>query len=425
MKVRDTVKNYESERRMYANYVFRSVKKVCKEVGARGAGSPEELKAQEWMQDDLKTTCDEVRIEPFTVHPRAFMSWIQILVVCSSLAGVLAFVSQFFADFAKPMLIAAAVLIVVGFAFALVEFLFYKEIIDPFTKKATSHNLIAVRKPSGEVKRRIIFAGHADSAMEWRFTYWGGRKMVAAVTVISLLGALLVLAFSIVNLIFAFTGNFEGNTVVKILSIVSVCFVPLFIFCILFYDPKKFVEGANDNLTGCFISMAMPRYLSDHDIRLENTEVWAVCTGSEESGLRGSKAFASAYAKQFADEKDVETVFVAVDTVRDFEHMCIYGKDMTGLVKHSGEACALVTAGAKLAGYDIANNSVWLGATDAAAATQAGIKATAFAAMDPAPAKYYHTRLDTHENMDLKAIEAGVDICLNTMFLFDESGLNV
>ena len=53
------------------------------------------------------------------------------------------------------------------------------------------------------------------------------------------------------------------------------------------------------------------------------------------------------------------------------------------------------------------------------------MKAAAFAAMDPAPARYYHTRLDTHENLDLKAIEAGVDICLETMFLYDEKGLNV
>ena len=52
------------------------------------------------------------------------------------------------------------------------------------------------------------------------------------------------------------------------------------------------------------------------------------------------------------------------------------------------------------------------------------MKAAAFAAMDPAPARYYHTRLDTHENLDLKTIEAGVDICLETMFLYDEKGLN-
>ena len=45
--------------------------------------------------------------------------------------------------------------------------------------------------------------------------------------------------------------------------------------------------------------------------------------------------------------------------------------------------------------------------------------------MDPAPARYYHTRLDTADNMDLKTIEAGVGICLETAFLYDEKGLDL
>lgn len=425
MKVNETVKNYESERRMYANYVLRNIKKVCKEVGPRDAGSPEELKAQEWMAEDLKTSCDEVKIEPFDVHPRAFMGWIDIMVFCATVAAALFFGAHFLPDFAKPMLIAGVVLIAVSLVSVVAEFLFYKKFLDAFTKKKTSHNLIGIRKASGEVKRRIIFAGHADSAMEWRFTYWGGPKLVVPSIVMGLLGVLYVGVSSVIALVFALTDKFEGNNVIWILSIVAVCFIPVFLFFTLFYNPKRIVEGANDDLTGCLISMAMTRYLSDHDIRFENTEVWSVCTGSEEAGLRGSKALAKAYAKQFKDEKDVETVFVAVDTVRDFDFMAIYNKDMTGLVKNDDQASNLVKEGGKLAGYELPYKTVSLGATDAAAMTQAGIKSASFAAMDPAPARYYHTRLDTHENLDLKAIEAGVDICLNTMFLFDEKGLNV
>ncbi len=425
MKVNETVKNYESERRMYANYVLRNVRKVCKEVGPRDAGSVEELKAQEWMAQDLKTSCDEVKIEPFDVRPRAFMGWIQVMVFCSVAAALLLFGANFLSAFAIPMLVAALVLVVFSFVCVGAEFFLYKEFLDAFTKKKTSHNLIGIRKPSGEVKRRIIFAGHADSAMEWRFTYWGGPKLVVSSIIISVIAVLFVAVSSAVALVLAISGNFENNAVIRIVSIAAVCLIPLFLAYLLFYNPKKIVEGANDNLTGCLISMAMPRYLSDHDIRFENTEVWSVCTGSEEAGLRGSKALAKAYAKQFENEKDIETVFVAVDTVRDFDFMAIYNKDMTGLVSNDSSACNLVKEGGKLAGYDLPFKAVSLGATDAAAMSQAGIKAASFAAMDPAPARYYHTRLDTNENLDLKAIEAGVDICLNTMFLFDEKGLDV
>lgn len=47
--------------------------------------------------------------------------------------------------------------------------------------------------------------------------------------------------------------------------------------------------GANDNLTGCFISMAVVKYMQHHDIRFENTEVWVVLTGSEEAGTSRRK----------------------------------------------------------------------------------------------------------------------------------------
>lgn len=426
MKANESVKNYTSERRMYANYVARNIKHICKTVGPRCAGTEKELEAQQWMADELKTTCDEVNIESFSLHPRAFMGWIQLTVFCVTAAAVMLFLSHFVPTLAYPLLGVGVALVVIALFFVISEFLFYKEALDPFTPKSTSHNVVAVRKPSGETKRRIIVSGHADSAMEWRFTYWGGPKLVVPSIGIGLVGVLFTAVADVVALIIVIGGTSPADSkAIWVLSIISVCFIPVFLFCLLFYDPKRVVEGANDNLTGCLISMAVPRFLQDQDIRFENTEVWVVCTGAEEAGLRGAKAFCKAHAEQFKNEKDVETVFVGFDTVRDYDFMAIYNKDMTGLVKNDDEASKLLYEGAKIAGFDIPYKTVSLGSTDAAALSQAGIKATSFAAMDPAPARYYHTRLDTHENLDLKTIEAGVDICLQTVFLFDEKGLNV
>ena len=50
-------------------------------------------------------------------------------------------------------------------------------------------------------------------------------------------------------------------------------------------------------------------------------------------------------------------------------------------------------------------------------------KAVLLAAMDPAPARYYHTVNDTADNLDLHCIEKGIEVLLNTLFLFDEQGL--
>ncbi|MBQ6752193.1 MAG: hypothetical protein IJR10_00285, partial [Clostridia bacterium] len=62
--------------------------------------------------------------------------------------------------------------------------------------------------------------------------------------------------------------------------------------------------------------------------------------------------------------------------------------------------------------------------SDAAALAQGGIKACCLAAMDPTPARYYHTRLDTADNLDPKTIKAGLSTLLESLYLFDERGLN-
>ncbi|MBR2731649.1 MAG: M28 family peptidase [Clostridia bacterium] len=421
---------------MYTNYAARAIKKMCREVGPRLTGSEAELEAQNRMAEDLRESCDEVRVEEFRLSPRAFMGWVQVAVFCGVLSVLLLFAARFLPRYLNayidPQLLTTILLgvgvgvMVLCLFFVITEFLFYKQTLDPFAKKAISHNVIGVRNAAGETKRRIIFSGHADSAMEWRFTYWGGPKLLLPVIILGLLGMVLTTGVLITALVFQLRGvTPEQSRVVWILSIVCACFVPVFLFCLLFYNPKRPVEGANDNLTGCYCSMAMPRFLNDHDIRFENTEVWVVCTGAEEAGLRGAKAFCKAHAKELLAEKDVETVFIGLDTVRDFDYMAVYHKDMTGTVRNGKKASALLAAGAKIAGYDLPYKTVSFGSSDAAAMTQGGLEATCFAAMDPAPARYYHTRLDTWENLDMKTLEAGVDICLETMFLFDEKGLDV
>jgi Zn-dependent M28 family amino/carboxypeptidase len=139
----------------------------------------------------------------------------------------------------------------------------------------------------------------------------------------------------------------------------------------------------------------------------------------EEAGLRGAKE----YVKKHCGEDDVETVFVGTDTLRDFDDMGVYNKDMTGTVKLDKQAAAMVKHASDIAGYNLPYSSVFFGSSDAAAIQQGGMKAVALAAMDPTPARYYHTRGDTADNLDPKTIEAGINILLETAFLYDSEGL--
>jgi hypothetical protein len=72
---------------------------------------------------------------------------------------------------------------------------------------------------------------------------------------------------------------------------------------------------------------------------------------------------------------------------------------------------------------DVPIGVIELGSTDAAAMSQAGVPASAFTAMDPTPARYYHTRLDTADNLSAQAIDTTVKLALETVFLYDEQGI--
>ena len=412
MKAQDSVKNYPSALREMTNFSVRGIKKICKDVGPRSAGSEQEHEAQKLMAAELDGACDKVEIEPFDVHPGAFLGWI----LTDGIMMIAAIVLFFFGMSAIALALCALSLI-----FAIVEFLLYKKLLDPFFPKKTSHNVVAVRKPKGEVRRRIIFSGHADSANEWRFTYYGGSKLLVPIIGLSFVGILLGLVLGIWAVAAGHAFSAADSGALNVMRYVFLAWIPILFTALFFENKKRPVMGANDDLTGCFISMAVVKYMQQHDIRFENTEVWVVLTGSEEAGLRGAKAFCKAHKNELSD---VETVFVGLDTIRDYDFAAVYSRDLTGTVKNDAGACALVKEAAKQTGLDLPYKSVFFGATDAAAVTQAGMKAVSVAAMDPAPAKYYHTRLDTADNLDIKTVEAVLGVALETAFLFDEKGLS-
>ena len=422
MTAREQIANYESTLREYTNFAVRGVKKVCKTVGARESATESERRGQEMMAEDLKSCCESVTMEEFISAPRGFLAWINIGVACGVLSAL---------AFNLGYALIAAFVLGLGIAGFFVEFFLYKKFYDPFFPKKTSQNLVAVRKPEGEVKRRLILCGHSDSAYEFSFTYWGHKyfKSVKLLTVMIIFAAIILVGGAVICLLGVLferggllgLGNLGQRAQwLRVLGYVyAAACVPL---CaeILFKSWKKVVEGANDNLSGCYTAMAAAKLLGGQGLRLKNTELVILCSGCEESGLRGAKAFVAAHKEEYSD---VETAMIALDTMRDYEHIGIYVTDIHGRVKHSPAVAALMKEAAKTAGHDLKYHSLFFGASDAAAATQAGIPAALLAAMDPAPAPYYHTRLDTHDNLDPKTIEACLDITLEIAHLYDTAGL--
>ena len=408
-------KDFDIDRQV--EYAVKGITKVCRRIGPRKPGSPEEYRAQQWFQKDMKNYCEETRIEEFTLHRQGFMGFIPFTVAC----GI---ASVFVNWFASP--IAALILCICAFVPLFFEFLMYKEFDDFLFPKQTSHNMIAVRKPKGEVKQHIVMVGHSDSQFEWTLNYLiGGLQAKLFVEIPAVVGLIVQTVFALVCIIAG-----KGGAAVNIQSarwffilffVISCVFIP-FEFAFLFFQSwTKSVPGASDNLSGCYVGMAVVKALDEAKVRFENTEVVVICSGSEEAGLRGSKAYAKAHEKEL---KEIPTCVVALDTFRDLETMAVYHRDLSGTLQHHDGTKVLVHDACANCGFDVKYESIYIGGSDAASFTQRGIPATGFAAMDPAPPRYYHTRLDTPENLRPEAIKAGIEIMIEACCMFDKDGID-
>lgn len=403
----------------YTRYVIEKATEVAKKCGPRAACSEGDRKARKYFLRDTEENCDEAWVEDFKCSDKAFMSWV-------SIGTVLVAASTLFFIFGMPVISLAVTLVNVFFIAS--EFFFYKQTLDIFFRKKDTANVIGKVKPSGETKKRIILCGHTDSAFEWTYTYHGGRPAVATMIVSAVIAIAVSIAGSVTAIAMGKAFNpavvFSGdNTAITVFAVIMLLLLPFMAAAFFFCNFKRPVVGANDNLTGCYIALAVAKYLKDNGIRLENTEIQIALVGGEECGLRGSKAFAVKHKEEFTD-KNVETIAVAVDTIHDFDFMKIILGDMNGTVKNDKRVADLIKESAHTAGFDnVSVGTIDLGSTDAAAFTQNGVPAASFIAMDPTPARYYHTRLDTEEILDERTIEAGLKITLETVLTFDKKGI--
>jgi hypothetical protein len=398
-EVQSAFRSWAAQRASYVNYVISTIFSVLSTVGPREPGSPEERAAQEIFQDHLRQSCDSVSIEPFDVHPKSLMGWVVI-------DAFLLIASVFFYNF--DFRLAAFLITTLAVVIFYFEFIRYRQFVDFLFPHKISANVVGIRKPRGEVRRRAVFNGHCDSNYEWWYNYLGGGHLLSFV-VIAAIGGMVVSWIIQIACWSAYHGWF---------AIALILWLP-FLFAVMFFTNWNVIApGANDNLTGCLTALTVAKYLADNSITLENTEVQVVLTGCEESGLRGAKS----WVKKHRD--GIETAFFCFDTIRDLDSMAVYYRDMTGTVAHDMRVCSILKRAGALGGVDLGYRILFFGASDAAAISQGGVPAGTFAAMDPTPASYYHSRTDDCDNLEPRAIAHGLDIAMGALFIFDKEGLS-
>ncbi|MBR2869269.1 MAG: M20/M25/M40 family metallo-hydrolase [Clostridia bacterium] len=395
-----------------AKYMIDEITHIIKTCGKRDPGSEGEKKSCEYMAEVLKKDCgcEDVKLESYEVAPRAFYGWIYF-----TITFVLISVALFF--FAP---IISIPLIIAGFAIVLIQFGVYKKFLDPLFKKKTSHNVTAIKKCTGETKRRIIFNGHPDATWEWPVNYALGGVGFEGHAIIVVLGALFYLVLSIMYVVkngVTFGMPDHSDPLVKA-ALWGLLFVPFMIGLYFMVNYRRVVDGANDNLTGCYIGIAILKALKDEGIELENTEIGVILTGSEEIGLRGSKAWVEAHKNEF---KDVPTFIYAYDTINDPKYLMANYRDLNGTVKSDKDCADLFFEACQEVGVPCTKGMVppLGGAVDAAAFSQGGFRAAGVTGLNHKLERYYHTRLDSYDNMNADGIANCFAASVKMLEMFD------
>ena len=401
------------EREKSVSYIQDEIKNVIVEFGDRDPGSEGENKALDYMAGQLGEMCDRVDRDTFKVAPHAFFGWTYFVAVFMTLA--------------VPIFFLSPVMVFVCILFSLVpmifQFVLYAPFLDPLFDQRDSGNVMGTYACSGELKRRIVINGHSDAVYEWHWHYVGGYKMFLSSIILVIIGVVYMFAIALAACILS--GPFGvPDAPVLWAGVAGVAFIPFFLAFWRFADTRQVVPGANDNLTACYMAIAAVKALKDNDIRLENTEVVALITGSEEAGLRGATAFVKQHP-DYAREENVETVFLTYETLRELEYLGIYDRDLNGTVKNDRAACDLYQKCAARHGMNLKFGSVFAGATDAAAFSKGGYRATSVAAMNPEVEKYYHTRLDNYDNLSPECLAKVFDITLEFIEEFDKHGFEI
>jgi hypothetical protein len=373
-----------------AQYMLEEITHICKNLPKRDPGSEGEKLSCEYMAKVLKDDCgcERADVESFKENPGSFYGWIYITVTCMLISVVMFFFVPW----------VSIILILLGLALAVLQFGMYKKVVDWMFPEKTGHNVTAVKKCAGEPKRRIFFNGHPDAAWEWPVNYLLGGVGFESHALIGFGGAFYYLGLSIAK-----AAGANSDTLQKC-ALWGLIFVPFWIGLFFLWNKKRVVDGANDNLTGCLMGIALLREMERLSLRPEHTEVGVILTGSEEAGLRGAKAWCEAHKDEY---RDVPTYIISYDSIYNPKELMVNMKDLNSTVRSDRELGETFLRAAETAGIPCRAGKVPLfgGATDSAAFTQGGFRSVGVTGLSHTLERFYHTRLDTSDSLNPEALE--------------------
>ncbi len=397
----------ESELSERAENVIHNVGYIIKEFGDRDPGSKGEREAILHLQREFEPLVDRTEIQNFMVNQKFFMG---IGTYCM-IADLLAIIFYWLI----PWL--GFIFALLGLTLFLLVSWFYFTGFDRLLPQKVSQNLMAIKKPKGELHKRIVLHGHIDASYEMRWNL-KNHKIYRSVILAAILFVIITLLISAVNLIFNATWAKGYQSVSMILGIVLIALSPISIPMFLFYNYKIVSPGANDNLSGSLLVLELAKICKEKNWELESTEIIFLITGSEEAGTRGAKYFAETNKETLSS---IETIFVSLDVIADVNRITAITTDHNNMVKLDRSVLELLNQAAKECNIQLQNLPFppGAGSTDAARFQNAGYPAGSLLAVDHQLPNWYHTRFDTVENMDKKCLGKVMDLILAALEIYD------
>ncbi|MFX0071585.1 MAG: M28 family peptidase [Candidatus Hermodarchaeota archaeon] len=408
----------------YSDYMYNFVDTICKKFGPRYSCSKAEKDANIWIKNELDKFCDETFIDEFETHPGLYPQGL------IKVSGIIAGISFIFMPLIYPFPIFSMILILIALLVLYSELFLMKEWIKFLFKKGTSSNVFGIIKPSEEVKFRIIFEGHSDSAKQMKIATYENKPP----TIRIIIGIYYLFHTIIFSLLKFFAQIFYGSSIVLVEDgIISITIIdlyyfipliiiyPLFIWVVKGFLGKTVVLGANDNLAASAVSAAIGKYLSNK--RPRNVEVWVGSQGSEEVGDKGAKAFVEKYGKLGILNNSYTIVLEECgggDEIMMLEkdmHKAIYSKEINEKLLKSYDQLK----NQKRNILPIKTGNLIIGSCDACRYIHKGFKAAAIIGVEKGKRKppHWHSVDDTPENVHKENLQDFLELSLKFVELVD------
>lgn len=260
------------------------------DIGPRGSTTKEERQGAEYAQNEfkkmgLKPVWQEFKSAKSIFLPHTIGSFIMIFAfILFPLGG-------------KITVVLASILSVIVIVSELQELGFQNNLIRMIVPKGDSQNVHAVIHPAGEHKQDIILVGHLDTQRTPLFfrtpTY---VKIYSQFTTIIFITYLIQTVFYTLSIFISIHWAWYASVPAAICAVIMITFF-------IEADFSPFTSGANDNASAAGMVLSLAEELNKQP--LQNTRVFAVCTGCEETQHYGMIAW---YEQHLASLKNPKAI---------------------------------------------------------------------------------------------------------------------